>query len=242
MKMQIVNPTVDLSARSKKDRVKILTKVFPSLARDAEADCRQIINHYKQVIDGEYWKEVAISEDEYFEKYYSKPKQWFETIRTKLLSLPRDNRLTIGQHEQQQAKAIELAQAPKSLNATPGNPTGKNQHHQLRNLSDNKQSSVDGGSEQFGGSKTERASSSVDSEYLAARIARDRPDILEKMREGEYPSVRAAAVDAGIVKPRKQFTVGPSTTPDAFAGALWEKLDEDFLAQVIAILNEALGA
>ncbi|MEM9116939.1 MAG: hypothetical protein AAGD09_03545 [Cyanobacteria bacterium P01_F01_bin.56] len=79
-------------------------------------------------------------------------------------------------------------------------------------------------------------------EYLAARIARDRPDILEKMKGGEYPSVRAAAVEAGIVKPRKQFTVGPATTPEAFAGSLWEKLDEDFLVQVAAILNEALGA
>jgi len=37
-------------------------------------------------------------------------------------------------------------------------------------------------------------------EYLAARIARDRPDILERMKAGEYPSVRAAAIEAGIVK------------------------------------------
>jgi hypothetical protein len=37
-------------------------------------------------------------------------------------------------------------------------------------------------------------------EYLTARIARDRPDILERMKAGEYKSVRAAAIDAGIVK------------------------------------------
>lgn len=36
--------------------------------------------------------------------------------------------------------------------------------------------------------------------YLSARIARDRPDILEKMKKGEYKSVRAAAKDAGIVR------------------------------------------
>jgi len=36
--------------------------------------------------------------------------------------------------------------------------------------------------------------------YLAARIARDRPDILEEMKAGKYRSVRAAAIDAGIVK------------------------------------------
>ena len=37
-------------------------------------------------------------------------------------------------------------------------------------------------------------------EYLTARIARDRPDILEEMKAGKYRSVRAAAIDAGIVK------------------------------------------
>src|SRR5262245_9061105 len=34
--------------------------------------------------------------------------------------------------------------------------------------------------------------------YLAARIARDRPDILERMKAGEFPSVRQAAIVAGI--------------------------------------------
>jgi hypothetical protein len=36
--------------------------------------------------------------------------------------------------------------------------------------------------------------------YLTARIARDRPDVLEQMKAGEYKSVRAAAKAAGIVK------------------------------------------
>ena len=37
--------------------------------------------------------------------------------------------------------------------------------------------------------------------YLTARIARDRPDILARMKAGEFPSVRAAALEAGIVEP-----------------------------------------
>jgi hypothetical protein len=40
-----------------------------------------------------------------------------------------------------------------------------------------------------------------DADYQVARIARDRPDILERMKAGEYKSIRAAAIDAGIVKP-----------------------------------------
>jgi Arc/MetJ-type ribon-helix-helix transcriptional regulator len=41
--------------------------------------------------------------------------------------------------------------------------------------------------------------------YLTARIARDRPDILKKMKAGEYKSVRAAARDAGILKLASPF-------------------------------------
>jgi hypothetical protein len=36
--------------------------------------------------------------------------------------------------------------------------------------------------------------------YLVARIARDRPDVLERMKQGEFLSVRQAAIAAGIVK------------------------------------------
>jgi hypothetical protein len=39
-----------------------------------------------------------------------------------------------------------------------------------------------------------------DIEYLARRIARDRPDIIQDMKAGKYKSVRAAAIEAGIVK------------------------------------------
>ena len=42
-------------------------------------------------------------------------------------------------------------------------------------------------------------------EYLTARLARDRPDILERMKAGEFPSVRAAAREAGIVRPTSMF-------------------------------------
>jgi hypothetical protein len=36
-------------------------------------------------------------------------------------------------------------------------------------------------------------------DYLARRIARDRPDILQEMKHGKYSSVRQAAIAAGII-------------------------------------------
>lgn len=49
------------------------------------------------------------------------------------------------------------------------------------------------GHKDFGGYGT-------NADYLVARIARDRPDILERMKAGEYTSVLQAARDAGIVR------------------------------------------
>ena len=44
-------------------------------------------------------------------------------------------------------------------------------------------------------------------DYLTARIARDHPAILDRMKAGEFRSVRAAAIEAGIVKPDTPLTL-----------------------------------
>jgi hypothetical protein len=47
-------------------------------------------------------------------------------------------------------------------------------------------------------------------EYLTARIARDRPDILERMKAGEFSSVRQAAKEAGIINERLSVPKDPT--------------------------------
>ncbi len=42
------------------------------------------------------------------------------------------------------------------------------------------------------------------SHYLMARIKRDHPDILLRCLDGEFVSVRQAAIAAGIVKPKRK--------------------------------------
>ncbi len=41
--------------------------------------------------------------------------------------------------------------------------------------------------------------------YLMQRIARDHPDVLERAKKGEFLSVRAAAIAAGIFKPGQMY-------------------------------------
>jgi len=69
-------------------------------------------------------------------------------------------------------------------------------------------------------------------DYLTARIARDRPDILEDMRAGKYKSVRAAALDAGIVRARISI---PADAEDA-AIVLLKKFSADELQRIVEII------
>jgi hypothetical protein len=55
-------------------------------------------------------------------------------------------------------------------------------------------------------------------DYLAARVKRDRPDIAVRVEAGEFRSMRAAALEAGIVKP---------ACPLKAAKKAVEKMDED---------------
>lgn len=45
---------------------------------------------------------------------------------------------------------------------------------------------------------TERGTSQT---YLLRRLARDAPEVLERVKSGEFKSARAAAIEAGIIKP-----------------------------------------
>jgi hypothetical protein len=47
--------------------------------------------------------------------------------------------------------------------------------------------------------------------YLVSRIARDHPDVLERMKQGEFLSVRQAAIAAGIVKVQEEKRNGEKT-------------------------------
>lgn len=73
-------------------------------------------------------------------------------------------------------------------------------------------------------------------EYLTARIARDRPDILERMKAGEYKSVRSAAIDAGIIDPDKTRRYSLPTDPIAAARYLQTRVDARWVATFVAEL------
>ena len=69
------------------------------------------------------------------------------------------------------------------------------------------------------------------SDYLTARIARDRPDVLQRMQRGEFTSVARAAREAGIfVSNPKKVTLGKNI--DRVAETLKGHYSEEELEQI----------
>lgn len=76
----------------------------------------------------------------------------------------------------------------------------------------------------------------TNAEYLTARIARDRPDIWERMKNGEFSSVAAAAREAGIsVNNPKRVAL---SDPETVAQALRRHFDGDQLKDLIRALQK----
>lgn len=76
-------------------------------------------------------------------------------------------------------------------------------------------------------------------DYLTARIARDRPDILEDMKQGKYRSVRQAAIEAGIVTPSTRYSL-PSD-PIAAAHYLAQRVDKEWLQTMVDELMKQIA-
>lgn len=78
-------------------------------------------------------------------------------------------------------------------------------------------------------------------DYLTARIARDHPAILERMRAGEFSSVRAAAREAGIVKPRVSVAVDDPDKVSAFLAKHFDTTEIRAIADLAVFLTEGEG-
>jgi hypothetical protein len=89
-----------------------------------------------------------------------------------------------GPVTEQEAKSAvaQLAEEAKTLNLNGGDRKSENYENQIDIVKPIHQ----------GGN---------DSEYLTARIKRDHPEILDRMKRGEFKSVRSAAIEAGIIVP-----------------------------------------
>lgn len=258
--MEIDAPTINLSQRTKADRRKLLTKVFPNLARDAESDCRQVIKHYDQVINGEFWKEVATSEEQYFLDYYNKPKTWFENIKEKLLLIPnayspklgeiakandpgRPEGSTKGSNSITLAKAEQVAtlRAQGMTQKEVGEEIGESQQRisQLENLNIDTRNKGATGTIKSSNTPPPTKRGTNSKTHTIARLKRDGyADLAQQVESGQLPAA-AARRQAGFPgADRKNFSVGKATNPQDFALKLADELPREFLVELTAALND----
>lgn len=113
--------------------------------------------------------------------------------------------------ERKQTQAADIA-----ANAVPLMEHGTNQHKM-------------GGHSNGMSSKTHVSTSS----YVASRLKRERPDLIEKVASGEIKSMRAAAIQAGFVKKSVQLPADPK----GIARGLKRHLTELEVAYLIALLS-----
>jgi hypothetical protein len=65
----------------------------------------------------------------------------------------------------------------------------------------------------------------TDPSYLVSRLKRDAPEVAERLAGGEFRSVRAAAIEAGIVKVPTVFERVQKLLPK-LTDAEWQQLTE----------------
>jgi hypothetical protein len=258
--MEFIDTSADLKNMTKEQRIKALIRRVPAYVRETDSDCRTVLKLYSLIVENEYWRDVADSEEAYFLEYCKKPKAWFESVREYVMTMSDSKNPTVG--ELQQAKAMELANNPNGLNQ-PSQRKLKVDPAKVQRLRDKgltqKQiadelgctearvsqianlNSYYHGNMNLSNTNNSPLKQGNTSEYLAARLARDNPDILERVKAGEFPSMRAAAVAAGIVKARQSFSMTASTTPEAFGNTLLQKLDPEFALRLAEHIVQQLN-
>ena len=94
---------------------------------------------------------------------------------------------------------------------------------------------------QFDNCQTDVREGGNSNDYLTARIARDNPEILEGMKQGKYRSVRAAAIDAGIIDPDKTRRHQLPTDPAAAGRYLAQRVDHEWFIQCMDAFMKAIS-
>jgi hypothetical protein len=77
----------------------------------------------------------------------------------------------------------------------------------------------------------------ITQDRLTARIARDRPDILERMKAGEFKSVRQAALEAGLITPEFSIPI----EPQGAARRILNRFSGEPLRELVRILANHAG-
>lgn len=171
-------------------------------------DCRSLINFVDEAASHRIWEHTGHADlDDYIHHGLDIDPELVEWARLGLSVIGKEKPISLGVAIDAGKRAAEtMAKAPELK------PTGRPR-------------ADDGKGEQC--TPLQKGNSK---DRLAARIKRDHPAIAARVANGEFKSIRAAALEAGIVKPMRSIQVD---TPEAAIRALLRVFTVTDLAQAL---------
>lgn len=174
-------------------------------------DCRSLINFVDEAASHRIWEHTGHADlDDYIHHGLDIDPELVEWARLGLSVIGKEKPISLGVAIDAGKRAAEtMAKAPELMTAT---EAGKKGGRGKR------------------GEQCTPLKKGNSKDRLAARIKRDHPDIAARVANGEFKSIRAAALEAGIVKPMRSI---PVDTPEAAIRALLRVFTVTDLAQAL---------
>lgn len=180
-------------------------------------DCRSVITFVEEAEEYRMWERTGYANlDEYIRVGLELDPDMVHWARQGLARLDTSQPIPYGQAvETGKTAAQKLHEAPElPRNGQIGSGRKKNRFDNIKPIS------------------------GTEAKYLAARLKRDHPEIADRVTRGEYRSIRAAALDAGIIKPTKTV---PIDTPERAIQALLRVFSADELRRALDNVDERGG-
>ena len=171
------------------------------------------------------WQQMFSSWDECCQALFRRPAAWVAQVVEGVRVLhDQGHSGAIPAHKALAVKAQEAKPAPEQEIGVPGGKAGPGRGN--KTVADRH------------GFKPASQVSSESWDRILPRLARDAPEVLERVKAGEFRSARAAAIEAGIIKPVP--TIRVTSDMEAVAAKLCQHLTREQRIQLIDLLTPDL--
>jgi hypothetical protein len=199
-----------------------------------ENDCRYFAEMITTWRDKELYKHFYDSWQEFLDDYIEKPQEWVDHVIEGVSLL--DSSQPVSANDALQA-SLERAKAnPLPIHGGDRSLDDVIEQAKLSPLG------VQGGVPQVDNINLHEVKGGTGREYLARRLSRDNPEVLDEIGEGKkFKSVRQAAIATGIIKPKITVQFDPEETGGQIASKLYQKLSDEQLKEMLENLLNYFG-
>jgi hypothetical protein len=220
LRWKVTMPLDDLEGSDLSDQViERLWIPSQSLEKDCRVFCGQLRDWLMVGKEGiPHWRRLAKTWEGFCRDYIQKPPEFVDALMIGYESLDKNSAIPAR-------VALETAKSRSRPELAKHGENGKDQSRSDTGKFTGVSNINSGNRESKGGTKVA---------YLTDRLRTRHPDIFEKLERGEYRSIHAAAVDAGIC--RREYRLPQD--PEAAAAYLLKRVDKQWIAQFVDALND----